>query len=590
MSGGPSSIRGTPVSLRGRLTAAFATVTILPILVAAVLLSVILPAAARDRGWSDLYMARDTVAARLAAVCPATPVPTPATRHACDTRLASLPQLRTLVAGTRVGVTVVIGGQVAGSSLAAGTAARLASVTVGTRRELGGQLAVALAGPAGATVIVSRAPPGVLLPIIAVLLGVLAALALAGILGFLLTRRATRPLAELADAASRVAAGDLSVHSEIHGGDEVGRLAESFNGMTAELRSYVGALESSRDELRRNLSRLGDTLSNTHDLGRILEVILDTATSSVRAQAGALLLTNAQRTYLYLTAETGLEGRLRGHADPSGPIRVRVGPGVCGRVALTGESLRATVGYAPGMVHLAEDEPTAHSVICVPLRSAGLVTGVLSLYDPVDAEAFDDKDLDIIRTFAGQAAGAIDNVLLHQEAQRLSVTDGLTGLWNYRYLTTALSREVERATRFDRPLALIILDLDRFKDVNDVYGHQRGDAVLLELAGRVTKLVREVDTVARYGGEELVLVLPETDLAGAEQLAERIWYAVRSHGFGGRTDLSVAVTTSLGISVFPEHGTTAADLLKAADEALYVAKRSGRDCWRVARSRAPAHS
>jgi diguanylate cyclase (GGDEF)-like protein len=577
------------MSLRGRLTAAFAAVTILPIVVAAILLSLVLPSAARDRGWDDLFMARDTVSARLTQACPVPLTPTPATQRACASKLARLPELRTLSAGTGAWITVVEGAQVAGTSLADTAAADLASVAAGSHRQVGGMLAVGIAGPGATTVIVSRSTPSLTWPTLILGLAFLAALVLAAILGFLLTRRATRPLADLADAASRVAAGDLSVSSEVHGSDEVGRLAQSFNGMTAELRSYVGALESSRDELRRNLARLGDTLSSTHDLRRILEVILDTATSSVRAQAGALLLTNAQRTYLYVTAETGLEGRLRGYQEPNGPVRVRVGPGVCGRVALTGESLRATVGFAPGQVHLAEDEPTAHSVISVPLRSSGLVTGVLSLYDPVDADEFGESDLDTIRTFAGQAAAAIDNVLLHQEAQRLSVTDGLTGLWNYRYLTTALSREVERATRFDRPLALIILDLDRFKDVNDVYGHQRGDAVLLELAERVRRLVREVDVVARYGGEELVLVLPETDLAGAEQLTERIWYAVRSRGFGGQGDLAVAVTTSLGISVFPEHGTTAADLLRAADEALYAAKRSGRDCWRSARSRTPQH-
>ena len=106
---------------------------------------------------------------------------------------------------------------------------------------------------------------------------------------------------------------------------------------------------------------------------------------------------------------------------------------------------------------------------------------------------------------------AIDNVLLHQEAQRLSLTDPLTALWNYRYLTIGLGHEIERATRFARPLAALMLDLDRFKAINDEHGHQVGDAVLIELAGRMRAEVREVDTVARYGGEEFVIVLPETD-------------------------------------------------------------------------------
>ena len=103
---------------------------------------------------------------------------------------------------------------------------------------------------------------------------------------------------------------------------------------------------------------------------------------------------------------------------------------------------------------------------------------------------------------------------LHHEAQRLSTTDPLTGLWNFRYLSMSLAREIERSTRFDRPLAVLMLDLDHFKQVNDEHGHARGDSVLRELAHRVQEQIREVDTFARYGGEEFVVVLPETDGRG----------------------------------------------------------------------------
>ena len=119
---------------------------------------------------------------------------------------------------------------------------------------------------------------------------------------------------------------------------------------------------------------------------------------------------------------------------------------------------------------------------------------------------------------AGQAAIAVDNVMLHSEAQRASTIDSLTGLWNFRYLTDSLNREIERAIRFDRSLSLLMLDLDWFKRVNDTHGHQRGDDVLREFATRVTVEIREVDTLARYGGEEFVLVLPETSTDGAVRL------------------------------------------------------------------------
>jgi diguanylate cyclase (GGDEF)-like protein len=221
-------------------------------------------------------------------------------------------------------------------------------------------------------------------------------------------------------------------------------------------------------------------------------------------------------------------------------------------------------------------------MLAVPLKRSGRVLGVVGLYDPVDRPEFDEGDLETIRTFSAQATVAIDNVLLHQEAQRMSITDGLTGLWNYRYFTMNFAKEIERAARFRRPLALLLLDLDKFKAVNDAHGHQRGDSVLIELATRVSAEIREVDTFARYGGEEFVLVLPETDAAGAGQAAERVCQVVRHRAFGHEGEEPLRITVSVGVAVFPEHGTTAAGLIRAADTALYAAKDAGRDGWRIA--------
>jgi diguanylate cyclase (GGDEF)-like protein len=127
-----------------------------------------------------------------------------------------------------------------------------------------------------------------------------------------------------------------------------------------------------------------------------------------------------------------------------------------------------------------------------------------------------------------------------------------------------------------------MLDLDRFKLVNDVHGHQRGDAVLVEVARRVRSVIREVDILARYGGEEMLMILPETDLAGAQLLAERILETVRSSPVGGVGEEPVHMTTSLGISVMPGNGTSPRTLLHAADSALYAAKSAGRNTARVA--------
>jgi diguanylate cyclase (GGDEF)-like protein len=416
----------------------------------------------------------------------------------------------------------------------------------------------------------SVATPGLLLDaVLVILLALVAAIGIAVVLA----RATTRPLEVLNEAASRVAAGDLSTVIEVRSGDEIGQLAHTFNAMTQDLRTYVGQLQASRDELQNGLARLGETLAGSHDLDRILHVVLESAMASARASGGMVMLLSPGRDQLVVAAAEGLDVPL--------DLRVAIGDGVSGAVALRGEPVRGRVGHGPGELWPAIGEPTGTSCIAVPLKSSGTVIGVLDLYGSALPTGFDDSDVATIRTFAAQATVAVDNVLLHEEAQRLSITDGMTGLWNYRYFTMTVTKEIERAARFDRPLALLMLDLDHFKDVNDSFGHQRGDAVLIELAGRIRAEARDVDTIARYGGEEIVVVLPETDETGARQAAERLCAAIRRKPFGDPGQPPIRLTVSVGVAVFPRHGSTASSLLACADAALYEAKHAGRDTWRV---------
>lgn len=403
--------------------------------------------------------------------------------------------------------------------------------------------------------------------------------ALAWLLGRGLAAVTTAPLVEVAHAATRIADGDLGARLPVGRADEVAELAGAFNAMTERLQVSFGELQASRDQLRRDLVRLGETLSSTHDLTRILGVILETTMGAARAAAGAVFLATPIRDELYLKIGRGLEGR-----GITSTARLPFGEGVIGGVAASGEAAWGRTG--PGddgltETHLQLDpsEPTAEELIAVPLRAGGRVVGVLALFDRRDGN-FSSLDVEAIWTFAGQASIAVDNVLLHQEAERLSVTDGMTGLSNYRAFQRQLAREVERAQRFSRPLGLLLLDLDHFKSVNDTHGHQVGDAVLIELARRVQAQVRDVDLVARYGGEELVIVLPETDSDGAGLLAQRVCDAVRAVPFD--VGVQVAVTVSIGAAALPEHAGTASDLLRAADEAMYAAKAAGRNTWTTA--------
>jgi len=409
------------------------------------------------------------------------------------------------------------------------------------------------------------------------LLILLAGALVAAALVTVVVRGLSQPLTDLTEAAKRVVQGDLDTPIAPTDDSEVGRLSEAFNRMSSDLRQNMSALEKSRADLSVSLQKIGETLTNTHDLDGLLEVVLDTAVVTLQTRAGVVLYGAPEQ--MHVVADSGMH-----EAGLVAPAGIAPGVGVLGRVVTSGEAVRGRLGSGTPELEPAETEPGVGNIFAVPLRSMGNVVGVLALYDRVDGRPFDEGDVESLGTLSTQASIAMDNVQLHQEAQRLSTTDALTGLWNFRYLSSSLGREIERANRFERPLAVLMLDIDHFKQVNDQHGHARGDAVLRELAQRVQEQIREVDTFARYGGEEFVVVLPETTVEGAIQLAERICVAVRREPFPDEGEESLKVTVSVGGAAFPAHGSSAATLMRAADRALYVAKNEGRDRWHVPES------
>jgi len=401
--------------------------------------------------------------------------------------------------------------------------------------------------------------PAVLLALLVLLVGALLVVRLAGSL--------TQPVLALTEAAERVARGDLTRRLPATGDDELGRLSGAFNHMTEELQVKIGELERSRDRLRENVLRLGDTLQRTHDLDGLLNTVLQAAASATEAQRATAWLVEGESVVARVSSPTG--------APRAAVRRLPLGVDIAGEVAADGRPRRLGHGHEDAATMLGG--PT----LAAPLRRGTGVLGVLVMEREPAQPAFTSDDEAMLTSLAGPAGIAVDNVLLHREAQRLSVTDPLTGAGNLRHMTTTLAREVERSTRFNRPLSVLLLDLDHFKNVNDTYGHTVGDGVLRELARRLASVVREVDTVARYGGEEFVVVTPETDTEGAQFLAERICEAVREEPFRIGSDV-VDVTVSVGVASLPIHGTASGDLVRAADEGLYAAKRAGRDQWQVA--------
>ena len=413
--------------------------------------------------------------------------------------------------------------------------------------------------------------------LLAVLLGLLLlAVVATAMLAYALARLIARPLEEVTEGARAIAGGNFDHRIPVRSNDEVGQLALSFNEMSDHLNTTITDLESSRDQLQRTVDRVGATLRSTHDMGQILDSILSTASDAVLADAGSLWLFTGTRDELYPALSRGV--------DENALNRLRVGEGIVGLVAERGITVKLPAD--DGGPKPSRHEPRFPVTLAVPLYSSQRVTGVIVVYRAT-AAPFDRKDLDTVVFLAEQGGVAIENVLLHEDAQRLSLTDGLTGVWNRRYLQMQFRQTLASANRFDRPFSVLLLDLDNFKDVNDTFGHQRGDTILIEFSQRVSAALREIDTFVRYGGEEFICLLTETDVAGASTTAEKIRQTISNDPFTSVGEDPVTVTVSIGVACYPLHGNGYQSLIEAADQALYRAKEEGRDRVRVARRPAP---
>jgi diguanylate cyclase (GGDEF)-like protein len=181
-------------------------------------------------------------------------------------------------------------------------------------------------------------------------------------------------------------------------------------------------------------------------------------------------------------------------------------------------------------------------------------------------------------TVASHIALALANLRLRESLRLQSIRDSLTGLYNRRYLNEVLEREVRRAARGQRHLAVILLDVDGFKGLNDAYGHEAGDTFLRELGAFLQKRVREEDVACRYGGDEFVIILTETSLETARRRARQLREGIKTLTVPHRGQYLTPPTVSMGAALYPDHGSSADELIRAADDALYKAKARGRDC------------
>ena len=383
----------------------------------------------------------------------------------------------------------------------------------------------------------------------AVLLGFLV---LAIAFALLVSRSLQQQIAAFLDAARRLGRGDFTTRAPSEGNDEFAALGTEFNRMSEQLESRLVELREQRARLERSLQRIGETFASNLDREALLAIVLRTATDAVAATAGRAS-GRATGGNLREIARVGDLGVLRGAVYAAEAASLR-----------SGEPSNVSEGDSHALAH--------------PLGVAdeGPVTGLISVARA--GKPFDEAEAELFDYLARQAAVSVENVGLHEQVQRQAVTDELTGLYNHRRFQEALDAEIGRARRFDQPVGLVMLDLDNFKRINDTRGHQQGDQVLRDVAGLLREFSREIDAPARYGGEELALVLPQTDLEGAFQLAERLREGIETHDvrlIAG--DGTMKITASLGVAAFPDSADDPSGLVAAADAALYDAKRAGKN-------------
>ena len=362
-------------------------------------------------------------------------------------------------------------------------------------------------------------------------------------------------IARLLQAARRLGRGELDTEVPTEGDDEFAALGNEFNAMARQLRGRLSELESERERLQAAIRRVGESIATGSDRSRVLDIVMQTAVDGTGAGAGRASVRQA----------------------PGGPLERRA---VVGNVNGLGVVLDRAEDEVLERREASEANEGEQYALAVPLRqpdNGSKVVGLMSLART--GRPFSAADHDLFAYLAGQAAVSIEHVDAAETVQRQAVTDGLTGLFNHRRFQEVIAIEVERSKRFGHPLGLVMLDLDDFKQVNDLYGHLQGDQVLREVARVVLDTAREIDEPARYGGEEMAVVLPQTGLEGAMEFAERLRRRIEdlevpvAQGEG-----MVRITASVGAAALPQSSVADKDaLVQAADSALYRAKRLGKN-------------
>lgn len=326
-------------------------------------------------------------------------------------------------------------------------------------------------------------------------------------------------------------------------------------------------------EALRDLIEVAKTVVSTLDLDTLLQAIMISAMQYAETPAGSVALYDTRTKELSLHAHRGLSAEF---------IQVErwsvAQGGLTEQILNSGETFIVSDTRNSPFFHnpLAVKEGI-RSLICVPLTFQDEIVGILYLDDFVPRD-FDRGKLELLAILASFAALAIHNARLHNRTKLMAITDYLTGLHNHRYFQQIFNQELGRARRYQKIMSLIILDVDNFKSFNDRFGHAVGDKVLVAIGDIITRSLRKVDFAFRYGGEEFVIILPETSLEHAVMTAERLRERIAHEAAISIEEAEgTHITVSAGVASYPENGTSREDLFSLMDSFLYKAKSMGKN-------------
>jgi len=360
--------------------------------------------------------------------------------------------------------------------------------------------------------------------------------------------------------------GKMELLVALKGCEEVLALGEKCSSLKEELAYKTDELSYVLDIAR--------ALASSFELGKVLSKIMERACTLVDARTWLVMLVDEESDDLVFEAASG---RTRQKANK---YRLKIGEGVAGWAAKDkSPKLVADITKEKHFLKAIDRVVgvSTRSIMAVPIMSKGRLLGVIEVINKDGVGGFTDKDQHEVSRLMDQMALAIDRSRMYQKMEGLVITDDLTKLFNLRYLQRSLDVEIERAMRYGLSVAVMFIDMDYFKQVNDSHGHLVGSKLLVEVSHQLLKSLRKVDIVARYGGDEFVIVLPQTDVNAAKMIAERLRKNIEKHVFMKSENLALKLTASFGIACYPDHAATKEDLIKLADDAMYRVKHHTRN-------------